>query len=621
MIAVQQEATHKKNKEIIAWDGEGENIKKEHRLILLANSEGNLIIDRERKGRLNYKNWLPFLCSKPNAINVWFSFGYDVNMMFKDISLKQKISLFGESKKTVIEVNNENFIVKYIPRKILTINHNNKTFTHYDVFGFFQTSFEKTLTNWNIEIPEIIKEGKKLRSDFTKQTLDFIIKYNFTECEKLLELVSLLRTAIHNAKIPQLRSWHGAGAIASRFLDMWGVDEQQTNIKPNEKTMQLFEARKYAYFGGRSELFARGLQNKPIYQYDINSAYPYACCFIPSLKNKQWYHVSRQHTRKIKKDAFGLIHVKWDLPYNTRVGPLPFRRTDNAIIFPRSGEGWYHNIEVQTALEQKYPLELIEAHILEPPYDYFLKEPILEMAAHRLELKQKKDFAHIPIKLGLNSVYGKIAQRPIKREDESYTLGKYSELFWAGFITAKTRSMLLETINKNNIIMLATDGIFSPSKLSNITLGPDLGQWEYTEHKNANFLLSGVYALQDLENKWHVKTRGYTNLTHELFQKVYQKQIAQEEVAFYENRFITIKLGLKSRLFHAANFQPIQRILNWNNNKKRIFHDIEAKYSDSITTHQPPDQPISKMYNPKGDELFKPMQETALTNSISEDEL
>jgi len=618
MIAVQPEA---KLKKIIAWDGEGENIKKEHRLILVANSEGNLIIDRQRKGQFTYREWLPFLCSRPNTINVWFSFGYDVNMMFKDLDLESKKSLFGQSKKTPIEVNNEIYVIKYIPRKILTITHNNKTFTHYDVFGFFQTSFEKTLTNWNITTPEIITKGKKLRSDFTKQELDFIIQYNFAECEKLLELVTLLREAIHNAQIPQLRSWHGAGAIASRFLDSWGVADQQTNIKPTEATTQLFEARKFAYFGGRSELFSRGLQKRAIYQYDINSAYPFACCFIPALHDKQWYYVKQQNTRKIKKDAFGLIHVKWNLPYNTRVGPLPFRRQDNAIIFPRSGEGWYHNIEVQTAIEQGYKLELVEAHILESPYDYFLKEPILDMAAHRLELKQKKDFAHIPIKLGLNSVYGKIAQRPIKREDETYTLGKYSELFWAGFITAKTRSMLLQSINKTNVIMVATDGIFSPTKLKNIQLGSDLGQWEYTEHKNANFLLSGVYALQDLENNWHVKTRGYTNLTHELFKEVYRKQIAQEEVAFYENRFITIKLALKSPLFHAANFQPIQRILNWNNNKKRIFDNIEAPFSDSITTHRPPEQKISKMYNPKGDELFNPLPETTLTESISEEEL
>lgn len=579
--------------EIIAWDGEGENILKQHRLILLANSKGDILLDDKRKGKLNYKQWLPFITKYHKAVNVWYSFQYDVNMMFKDLPLEEKIKLFQEQKKTQID----EYLVKYIPRKILTITKNKTTYTHYDVFGFFQTSFLKTLEGWKITIPEIIEQGKTLRADFTKQKIDFIIKYNFAECEKLSEVVSKLQMYMHHAGIPPLRSWHGAGAIASRFLKDWNFEYNKTNLIPTPALQTLFDARKYSYFGGRSELFLRGLINCPIYQYDINSAYPNACRFLPSLHDKEWIFLPKTKLKQLEKDHFALLNVEWKLPYETRVGPLPFRLNDNTIIFPRSGKGWYHNIEVQTAIKKGYKIKILEAWVLPKPYLFFLKTPIEQMAKKRLELKQKKDLGNLPIKLGLNALYGKIAQKPIPREDGSYKYGKYTDLFLAGYITAFTRAQILDAVDTQNVIMIATDGIFSKIPLA-VTTNNDLGNWEYTQHLNGNFLMSGIYALQHLDKSWHLKTRGYTSMDYDNFVQIHKQQVAQEEVAFPERRFISIRLALRSPKYHQAEFESIDRIINWNNNKKRIFKFIEADQSDSFAVNRPITQLHSKMYNP-----------------------
>lgn len=579
--------------DIIAWDGEGENINDSHRLILLANSKGDLLLDKERKGKLTYQNWLPFITQYQKAVNVWYSFQYDVNMMFKDLPVEQKIQLFQEQKKTEID----GYIVKYIPRKILTIHKNKSTFTHYDVFGFFQTSFLKTLESWKITIPEIIQQGKVLRSDFTKQKLDFIINYNFAECEKLSEVVTKLKQYMQTAGIPPLRSWHGAGAIASRFLKDWNFEFNKTNLVPNTKLQSLFDARKYSYFGGHSELFMRGLINKKIHQYDINSAYPNACRFIPSLHDKTWTHLPQNKIKNLEPTDFALVHAKWNLDYDTRVGPLPFRLNDNTIIFPRKGEGWYHYVEVLAALKRGYKIQMIEAWVLDKPYIFFLKDHIEHMAKIRLELKRKKDLGNIPIKLGLNALYGKIAQKPIPRENGSYRYGNYTDLFLAGYITAHTRAQILQHINLKSTIMIATDGIFSIDQID-VPIGNNLGEWEYTEHLNGNFLMSGIYALQHQDKEWVLKTRGYTNMNYPDFQKIYKKQIAQEEVKFPERRFMSIRLALRAPKYRQCEFEPVERYINWNNNKKRIFKFPEADFSDSITVDQPHNQSFSKMYNP-----------------------
>ena len=597
----------------IAYDGEGQDYQGDHKLVMLSNSLGESLIDNSRKGEYGWRDWIKFLTKYPNAKNVWYAFGYDVNMIFKDLDDENKIKIFKESKRTKID----DYTIKYLPRKILHINYKKHTFTHYDVFGFFQTSFLKTLKAWNIDAPHIIEQGKAARVDFSKQNIDFMQKYNIAECEKLVEVMTKLNTCINTAKIPPLRAWHGAGAIASRFLDSWNVVSHQTDLAPTPQLQELFNARKFAYFGGRSELFVRGLVDQPIYHYDINSAYPSATRFLPSLHNKTWHYITKE--KELKEDDFGLIACSWNWDYSLRVGALPFRKNNNAVIFSQNGKGWYHNIEYQTAKKRGYKIKFLGAWILDRPYEYFLDKPISSMAQFRMELKKNKDLGNIPIKLGLNSLYGKLAQRPIKRDDETYQYGKYADLFFAGFITAHTRAQILRSIDFENIIMIATDGIFSKTPLD-VPIGENLGEWEFNKHEKGIFLQAGLYALQD-NKEWRVKKRGYAVLDTNDFMKCYKKLQQQENYPYLERRFITIKLASTSELYNECNFQDIERIIDWNNNQKRYFISIEAPTSDSLAVRRPQDQPFSKMYNPKGDKESSEFTDPIIEFSIPHDEI
>lgn len=557
--------------------------------MLLANSHGDLIVDK--KYNYTWQQWLPFLCQRQGMINVWFSFGYDVNMIFKDLDEENAIKLFQEQRRIQLD----DFQIKYIPKKILMITKNKHQYTHYDVFGFFQTSFLNSLEDWKIKPPEIIERGKVARSDFGKWKLQDIIDYNNAECIKLVELMTKLRNAIDAAKIGYMRSWHGAGAIASKFLHDWQFKKHKTNLIPDKSTQELLNARKMAYFGGRSELFYRGQIGKPVYRYDINSAYPNASQYLPSLHDRKWTY---KKAKDIVHDDFAILHCKWNFPLDTRVGALPFRKNDNTIIFCRSGEGWYHSIEVKNALLKGYDIDIIGGYVLDrskEEYNYFLLDKFEAIAAHRMQLKKKKDLAHIPIKLGMNSIYGKLAQRPIKTA-EAIRKGQYTELFHAGFITAFTRAQLLKYLNPDSVIMLATDGIFSTTKL-NVPIGENLGEWEYTKFDDGIFLLSGLYALKS-KDKWKIKTRGYSNMTWQKFHRIFKQQVNEEAVHTTENRFISIKLALRaSKAYKKCEFQKINRVINWNNNVKRIFKFPQRQGSDSFAVGRPKGQKVSKMYD------------------------
>ena len=588
----------------ITHDCEGHEVKGVHRLVLYANSKGEHIFNRDGLG---YRDILPKLARYEDYSNVWYSFGYDVNMIFKDLDFELKKKLFQEGRKTDIEVNGEVYTVKYIAKKILTIVHNQHTYTHYDAFGFFQEAFIKACKKWAIPMnDDLIEKGKKLRGQFEKESEDFIIAYNDEECRALNLMMQKLATYIEKAGIPELRSWHGAGAIASRFLNMWQVDQH----KPKEIFKELALARRFAYFGGRSELFFRGQVGQTIYHYDINSAYPTACLYLPSLRDKTFIHYEkRSQINDIAKDDFGLLKCKWDI--TSRVGCLPFRNKDNYVLFPTRGEGWYHNVEVQTAIEKGYKIQVQEAYILEKPYDYFLKEGIDSMGKKRLELKKKKDMGNIPIKLGLNSLYGKLAQRPLPHEKPDGSIfwkyGQYMDLYWAGFITAFARSQLLKYMDISTVVMCATDALFSKTPLD-CPIGENLGQWEYTEHKDAIFIQSGVYAVEDADG-WHVKNRGYTGMSHEQFKDIYRRQLKGELVQWKERRFVGNKLALTSASYKMCEFQDLIRVINWNNNKKRLFINLHEP-SDSIPTTS---TGFSKIYDPKGlEELEKEQQDVDL---------
>jgi hypothetical protein len=105
-----------------------------------------------------------------------------------------------------------------------------------------------------------------------------------------------------------------------------------------------------------------------------------------------------------------------------------------------------------------------------------------------------------PLKLGLNSLYGKMAQRCGR--------GPYHDPVSAGFITAITRARLVEAIGQDphSVVMVATDAGLSTRQLS-LDIGERLGQREEKIWPDLFIAQPGVYwSPSDLEKS--VKSRG-----------------------------------------------------------------------------------------------------------------
>jgi DNA polymerase family B len=514
----------------MAWDGEGEGSK----FTLLQNSDGSSI--SARVSGLSTQQCLDFLLKAPrDRAHVWFAFGYDVNMILRDLPWRciEELCVNGITYW-------QGYTLTYFPRKIFRVSRKDtgQVYTSYDVWGFFQSSFIRALEDWHIRIPAIIREGKAARADFTRWPLARIKAYNGAECELLVTLMDRLRDAINGAGW-YVSSWHGAGALSQWFLKKIGA---HAHIRALPEEMEEHAAR--AYFGGRID--AAGWGTIPsAYHYDIASAYPWAMTHLPSLQSADWKRTRRP------SNPFSLCHISWKTPgHDWLWNPLPYRQRDGSIIYPKEGEGWYWLVEIDAAREafegRNLQIKMHEAYTLathetmEP-----LNAPIAEAFAYRAKLKAAKNAAHVPVKLGLNSLYGKMAQRvSFGRQPRFYSLA------WAGYVTAFTRAQIMRDTFGLAPYCIMTDSVTSEEPLPKRLVRPGhLGGWEGDKIRDLSVIESGFYEYEG--GRW---TRGFepsaVGLSVADMVEIFEQ--GETSIPFEVNRFVGMKLARMGERYARA---------------------------------------------------------------------
>lgn len=436
----------KELKQFIAIDGESVDVDGEHRYVLMMSSAGRSVLNM---GGLGTTECLKYLLSiaRKDAIHVAFGLNYDVNMMLRDI---------GEAKLKELWTTNHtdwyDFQLEWLPGKWFRVARSGVSIRVHEVFGFFQMSFLKTLGAWELEVPDmdLLEKMKSTRDVFSPEMITEISRYCRLECDVLVRLMNKLRDALIDTDLLP-SSWVGAGSIAASMLRNQGVK----NHRVDDTTFS--EEIRYAflggYFGGRTELFAQGCFKHAV-EYDIRSAYPSYARQLPSLVDGTF-----QRTRQFRDTSSGLWYVRWILgERNDHVlAPFPVRRKGR-IAYPLNGEGWYHTIEVATALELGFPIEVVEGYVFQPATDVKPFDFLDRVYKERAKLKAMNHAGEKCLKLGANALYGKLAQGVGYRGK----VPPFQSYFWAGEITASTRARMLRiaATDPSNVIMVATDGIF-----------------------------------------------------------------------------------------------------------------------------------------------------------------
>lgn len=523
------------DKQFVAYDGESYTVESEHRYVMLCNSNKQSVVDPTG---LSSKACFDFLLETHYAdhVAVMFGMNYDVNMMLRDFGQSKLKQLWATGKCSWF-----NYRLEWIPSKWFVVKdeRTGRRVKVCEAFGFFQQKFTAALDAWKIapQDRDELETMKASRSVFDPTMTNRMLEYCFSECMDLVRLMNALRDALDEAGI-KVQGWYGAGCVAAAVMRKQRVKayhSAHTALDPNIQYAMMC-----AYFGGRTELFKQGSFPR-LYQYDINSAYPFAAMSLPSLQGGRWYHGPQYFN---KDNQHGVVLVKW-ADNGSAVGPFPYRYKGSRICYPVNGMGWYHAVEVELARAYGANVEVLDAFIYKPdsivrPFAF-----VDDYYNWRAELKSQGNAAEKVIKLGLNSIYGKLAQG-VGYGDKPPAFQSY---FWAGEITARTRATMhkLAATMPTNVVMIATDGIFTDYPLD-ILPGSGLGNLDAKQLDRAFTAQPGVYEAWH-EGKRIARSRGFEakDIDFEVLREGYAEHGSNYIGHYFSTRFIGLGAALMLR--------------------------------------------------------------------------
>lgn len=509
----------------VAWDGEGVTSPDgNHLYIMLVVSDGGETFNLSCSKGIPTARALEFIIAHDKyfrnkhgkIINVIYGGGYDTNMILKDLSHEHMSSVL-DQKYAWVESSGNAYRVGWRPGKQLEIKRYHSSegagnvsqnVTIYDVVSFFQCTFVKACDGYlGDEFPdrELIVSNKALRSQFSLSDVPEMLRYCTAELKALMMLMTELRSRLDRVGL-RVQRWIGPGAVAASLMREKKIKECR-----QECPSEVAAAARYAYAGGRFELIKFGIFQKPVRQYDINSAYPAALKDVPDLTDGKW-----EWSDAFVPGSYGLWHTRWDVERDDLPSPLWMRVHTGQIFFTTFGHNWFWTPEIETAYEylDRWPgtVDVEGGWVFVPrpgarkPFDF-----IPEYYERRRELKAAGDGAQAGIKLALNSLYGKLAQQVgwNLTPDGTVRIPTYHQLEWAGYATSYCRANVLRACLDNlpGVVSFETDAVFTFSPLP-ISLSPALGDFSETVYDGMTVWQSGKYFVDELDGSVSIKARG-----------------------------------------------------------------------------------------------------------------
>lgn len=496
------------------WDGEGVTLDDgSHHYILFGSSSGHYIQGRSLGTMECLDLLLQCEMDNPDAYHVGFAFKYDVEMILFDLP-RVKMERLHKGNATYWR----NYRLEYFPGKWFQVSsrRGNKLIVCkvWDIFGYFQQSFVSALRDMfgQQKIFDEIASGKDSRSGFQYDDLESHIKpYWRNELEWGVKMVERLRELLYAADL-KIVHWHGPGAIANFLFKKHNIKKDKNEELPPHITV----AAQYAFTAGRFEPFKLGHACSKIYVYDLNSAHPTGMRQLPSLSG-EWHkvdypgQVSDTGIYRVSFDAF----AGGEVMYDERLvwpQPIPHRDHKSLVSYPAQVATWLWSPELHAIKKHgvmKGKLRIHEAWELDYDPGYRPFDFIGDLYDKRLHYKRAGEHVQMAYKLGLNSLFGKTAQRVGWTEDKR-KIPEWHQLEWAGLITSNTRALLWEAImlaaRKGSLVSVDTDAVFSTEPLD-LPMGDGLGMWDYKVYDDMVYVQNGIYWLLK-DGKWKQKFRG-----------------------------------------------------------------------------------------------------------------
>jgi hypothetical protein len=374
-----------------------------------------------------------------------------------------------------------------------------------DTGSFWQTSFLNVInpSGWSEPVCTeeeyaLVREGKSAR-DVVVPCGDISYRegmetYNRLENDILARVTSRLNHGLVSGDISirlGKNEWYGPGRAAQQWMNMLS---ERSSVKAEDIYEVMpdwaVEACRASYYGGWFEIPMHGHVGT-VYEYDINSAYPYVISTLPCLLHGVW---DRGTDNPPDGTSYVLVHaeVRGSNPY---LGSMPHRDSAGRIARPHHVKGWYWLDEIcagiRAGLVDTVEVEQWVAYMAcdcPPPFD---PPDIGITRMYDLRTQVGKDSPQGKgLKLVYNSAYGKTAQ--------SVGNPKFGNPFYASRITSGTRTVILASIADHPVgaaavAMVATDGVYYTSPHLGLRQGNQMGAWGSAKKDGMTLLMPGVY--------------------------------------------------------------------------------------------------------------------------------
>lgn len=548
----------------IVWDGEGAEMSadgtKPQAYCILGNSEGGLIRCKDFK-YLTTAECLTFLIAEkvkyPNHIHVGFAIGYDMEMILRNVPFELLMR----------RARNGSFVYKRWrittrSRKYFQVTdiQANVSITIYDIWPFWQCSAIKAFNSDprigpDDERVKFITSGKSARGTFLFREIDSkVLPYMRVELALYRSLIEHLRDSLRELDLIPA-AWYGPSAVVSKVYRRSGLQQymnrprsdktrkRRRGVEPSDRyeyTLpdQVNLAALAAFFGGRFEPFKIGVRDGPTFEYDINSAYPYAMTFLPQLSKGRWAHYDKDELDKLRKTQleppntcrFGFYRIWYNFAEDAdatvlakAIGTMPphpmaHRETDGRVSFPRECFGWSAYWTAEAIWKTIPSAQFIEAHVWEPDDDFkpfanalCVDVPTMYEQRNQFGRIGRSDLKYV-LKITLNSGYGKLAQQVGTGMGDN--LPSYHQMEWAAHITDYCRARMWmyarDAWATGSLISIETDAIFTTRPLPRAEKHRDedaLGGLKRVDFQAMAIIQSGVYFTCELD-KWTFHCRG-----------------------------------------------------------------------------------------------------------------
>ena len=554
--------------------------------------DGNIFLIADSDGRtleypdITFENVARFLMRYDEGYYVFLhNVGFDAECILKLIPaevLKGQYVSGGD-----LKFDYAGYTIHYIEKKQFSIKRGQHTVACYDTMQFYDNVRLTKAYQENIGKPLDSKylAMKDSRNHFSlryfernkKQIREYCIK----DCVLAKELGEHFVSTFQKQFGFLPRRWTSSGYLAEKVLINNGISIPYFHDLPYEVQELAWQS----FYGGRFELIMRGHIGK-CWLYDINSAYPYALTMLPDLTMGMWLS-----SKKIDPEAaVGFFHIRAHIDYSVKIAPFPFRAKDGRITYPVGDFETFVTLEELNAVDGD---EIIQYRILAsqqfiPSKDCFypFKDFIEENYYKRLELKKKKDPLERAIKVVLNSIYGKTAQRV------NNVMGNIFNPAIAAYITGYARAQLYRFVRvydiEKDVVAFATDSVAVTKELSGLD-SEALGEMKLDKHADdVIYLSNGFYRFN---GTWKQRGIGYdrekkVEIAH-LGTRVGDD--GQLYIAVETTRTTHIKSGiLYNKLKSVGKIEHYEKKIGLNSDRKRMwFEDLESLHDTKSCDYAP----------------------------------